>query len=145
MGKISELHTWWNDLVKFGYFPNAAKPWLVTKEGTYNLGVELFGAEGIQVTDEGRPYLGAAIGTRSYVENYMSSKVTQWSSQLSNLVNHEVTLFSMPVRNGGLGIRLPSTVSDTEFQSVTLITSSLCAHIANQDPSYSPNIAQNQS
>ncbi len=53
----------------------------------------------------------------------------------------EATLFSMPVRNGGLGIRFPSTISDIEFHSSTLITSPLCAHIASQDPSYGPNIA----
>ncbi len=89
VGKLSELHTWWRDLVKFGpkfgYFPNAAKTWLVTKESSYNLGVNTFGDEGIQVTDEGRPYLGAAIGTRTYTKNYVSSKVSQWSSQLSIL------------------------------------------------------------
>ena len=206
VGKLSKLHTWWNDLVrlgpKFGYFPNAAKSWLVTKEGTYNLGCEMFGAEGVQVTDEGRPYLGAAIGTRSYVENYVRSKVTLWSSQLTNLANlagtqphavysaiihgftskwtylcrtipdiaelmkpldhiirtqlipaltgrsppndHEATLFSMPVRNGGLGIRIPSTVSEIEFQSSNLVTSPLCAHIVSQDPSYGPNIVESQ-
>ena len=206
MGKITELRTWWKDLVKFGpkfgYFPNASKSWLVTKESTHNLGKELFGDEGIQVTDEGRPYLGAAIGTVSYTNDYVRAKVTQWSSQLTTLAriastqphavysalihgftskwtylcrtipdiselmrpldnilrssiipaltgrpppnDLEATLFSMPVRKGGLGIRLPSNVADSEFRSSTQITSPICAHIASQHLSNGPNIAEAQ-
>ena len=52
----------------FGYFPNPAKTCLVTKQDHFNLATDTFRRSGVNVTPEGRPYLGAAIGTREYIE-----------------------------------------------------------------------------
>ena len=89
IGTVEQLHSWWIKLVEtgpaFGYLPNPAKTWLITKQGQFNLATDIFAGSGVNVTPEGRPYLGAAIGTREYVEDYVSSKVNEWLSCVSNL------------------------------------------------------------
>jgi len=52
----------------FGYFPNPAITWLVTKQDHFNLATDTFQRSGVNVNPEGRPYFGAAIGTREYTE-----------------------------------------------------------------------------
>ena len=39
----------------------------------------------VNVTSEGRPHLGAAIGTESYINSYVKQKVEQWSVELERL------------------------------------------------------------
>ena len=67
-GKIKSLCEWWDQLstvgMKFGYFVNADKTWLVTKKKNYYSKAEaVFAGTGVHITAEGRPYLGAPIGT----------------------------------------------------------------------------------
>ena len=89
IGTVEQLHSWWIKLVEtgpsFGYLPNPAKTWLITKQGQFNLATDIFAGSGVNVTPEGRPYLSAAIGTREYVEDYVSSKVNEWLSCVSTL------------------------------------------------------------
>ena len=40
---------------------------------------------GIQITSDGRPYLGSPIGSRDYVSKYVMTKVSDWSSQIEVL------------------------------------------------------------
>ena len=74
-GKIDRLRGWWSQLAsqgpKFGYFPNATKTWLVTKEKHHTTATSFFANTGVQVTLEGRPYLGAAIGTEDYAISHV--------------------------------------------------------------------------
>ena len=51
----------------FGYFPNPSKTWLVTKQNHHDRVINIFAGSGVNVTSEGRPYLGAAIGSREYI------------------------------------------------------------------------------
>ena len=44
-----------------------------------------FADTGVQVTSVGRPYLGAAIGTRDFVHSYIESKVSAWVDELDCL------------------------------------------------------------
>ena len=73
VGKIDK--EWRSQLVsqgpKFSYFPNATKTWLVTKEKHHATATTFFANTGVQVTSEGRPYLGAAIGTEDFVISHM--------------------------------------------------------------------------
>ena len=39
----------------------------------------------MNVTVEGKQYLGAAVGTRSFVESYVSKKVKKWKSEIEKL------------------------------------------------------------
>ena len=91
IGTIEELHAWWNRLAAegpaFGYFPNPSKTWLVTKQGRFDKASNTFAGSGVNVTLDGRPYLGAVIGSQEYVEEYVSSKVRAWSSSINILRN----------------------------------------------------------
>lgn len=69
----------------FSYFPNPSKMWLVTKEGCYAAGISTFTDTGLNVTSDGRPYLGAAVGSRKFVEKHVESKVNSWLSCVCNL------------------------------------------------------------
>jgi len=86
---LSDLHAWWNLLSdigpKFGYFPNASKTWLIVKEELLDQATEEFGDTNIQLTSEGRPYLGSPLGSVSFVNSFVQSKVDKWSRYLTAL------------------------------------------------------------
>lgn len=88
-GSIYDLRQWWDLLnekgPKFGYMPNAAKTWLVVKEECYDQAQRVFHDTNVQITAEGKRHLGAALGTRSFVEDYVSSRVGVWVTELERL------------------------------------------------------------
>ena len=94
-GKLSRLHDWWYHIVaigpKYGYFANPIKTCLVTKEKHLAIATTLFANTGVQVTSEGRPYLGAAIGTQEFVISHVQDRVTKWTKELDNLATIAVT------------------------------------------------------
>jgi len=47
--------------------------WLITKEGHHALGTSIFTDTELNITSQGRPYLGAAIGSSEYVERFEES------------------------------------------------------------------------
>ena len=63
----------------FGYFPNTVKTWLVTKSEHFQKASRIFEGTGVKVTTKGRPYLGAPVGTREFIESF---KVSQWVDEL---------------------------------------------------------------
>ena len=88
-GKINRLHEWW-DLIntegpKYGYFTNANKTWLVSKEECLLTAAAVFADTGVKVTSEGRPYLGTALGTEEYIQMFVRDKVLQWIGELEQL------------------------------------------------------------
>ena len=68
--KLAELRVWWDLFTRegpdFGYYPNPSKTWLVT---CHTAGLSTFAGTGVNVTSDGRPYLGAAVGSAEYMEN----------------------------------------------------------------------------
>ena len=94
-GKLVDLCMWWDLLTRegpnFGYFLNPSKTWLVTREGCHAAGTSTFAGTGVSVTSEDRPYLGAAVGSAEYVENYVKSKVSSWQSSVCNLATIATT------------------------------------------------------
>ena len=89
VGKINDIRKWWNDIVTygsgFGYFVNASKTWLVVKEEHYSSAVSVFYGTGVNITYEGRPHLGAPIGSKSYVDKFIIEKIAVWKSELVTL------------------------------------------------------------
>ena len=73
--KLAELRVWWDLFTRegpdFGYYPNPSKTWLVT---CHTAGLSTFAGTGVNVTSDGRPYLGAAVGSAKYMENYVKSR-----------------------------------------------------------------------
>ena len=89
VGKITDLRDWWDKLTslgpRYGYFPNPSKTWLVTKGGLHPTADTIFATTGVKVTSDGRPYLGAAIGSPSYISSYVEGKVEAWVNDLRRL------------------------------------------------------------
>ncbi len=86
LGTVTNLREWWDELARlgpgYGYFPNPSKTWLVTKEDCHSNAVAAFEGTNINVTSSGRPYLGAALGTVAYTDQFVSEKVAQWSDEV---------------------------------------------------------------
>ena len=89
-GLLTDLRTWWDMLCdigpQFGYFVNSSKSFLIVKKETHLPMVNaIFENTGIQVTTQGRRYLGAAIGSADFVPLFVNDKVKEWSDELSGL------------------------------------------------------------
>ena len=66
-----------------GYYPNAKKCWLVVKPKEESRAKEMFTGTGINT--EGRKHLGAALGSQSYLEEYVGGKVEDWVEEVTRL------------------------------------------------------------
>ena len=87
--ELKQLRDWWDHLTRsgpdYGYFPNAAKTWLIVKEGMYIEAASTFQGTGINLSTEGKRFLGGALGSRSFVESYVATKVEGWKKELETL------------------------------------------------------------
>ena len=87
--RLEMLKVWWEKIEKngpaFGYYPKASKSWLIVKENELNKAKEIFAGTGINITTEGRKYLGGFIGTREGTESYIQELVDDWMEQLKQL------------------------------------------------------------
>ena len=76
---LKNVMWWWDELSSsgraLGYFSNAKKCWLITKPKKEEKARAVFGATAISITTEGHKYLGAALGSRSYFEEYVGKNV----------------------------------------------------------------------
>ena len=74
-GSMEALRTWWDDLVsygpQYGYHVNTSKTWLITKEEHHAEAAALFQDTSVNITTDGKPHLGAALGTKSYVDDFV--------------------------------------------------------------------------
>ena len=68
-----------------GYFPNAKKCWIIAKPEKKALVREAFEDTVINVTVEGQTHLGAVIGSRDYLQDYVNEKVTSWVNEVAQL------------------------------------------------------------
>ena len=88
-GRICQLKNWWDKLCSvgrpFGYNVNATKSWLVVKEGSLQSAWRVFAGTGVQITSVGRPYLGAALGSISFINDYTQQRVSEWIAGVSHL------------------------------------------------------------
>ncbi|KAL5491969.1 hypothetical protein EMCRGX_G017350 [Ephydatia muelleri] len=177
-GKITNLRTWWDKLVSlglaYGYHVNASKICLVAKQSHHAAALSAFHDTQITITAEGKPHLGAALGTFTFVQHYVKRKVEGWAQELNQLASiaannphaayaafthglssrwiflaraipnisrsapsdTERELFSMPARLGGMGLLNPSTLSQSEFHSSSLISQPLVSNILSHNYDY---------
>lgn len=88
-GELSKLRKWWDQLAcrgpDYGYFPNAAKTWLIVGEDNLERAKDIFHDSGIAITTSGKWHLGAALGTRTFVEEYVTQKVSEWTKEIESL------------------------------------------------------------
>ena len=69
----------------FGYFPKATKCWLIVKPDKSEDPKSAFDGTDVNVTCEGRRHLGAVLGSRSYLEEYVGNKVETWVQEIPKL------------------------------------------------------------
>ena len=88
-GSLEQLRSWWDRLTtegpRFGYFANSSKTWLITKDQYLHNAANIFADSGVNITSHGRPYLGAPLGPPEFVEEYLCSKVEEWTSSITVL------------------------------------------------------------
>ena len=94
-GSLDDVKKWWNDLSEsgpvLGYFPNAKKCWLITKPEREDAAREVFSNTAINITSEGNKHLGAVLGSRSFLEEYVGEKVEDWVHQVSKLAEFAIS------------------------------------------------------
>ena len=88
-GALKEVKQWWDELRQagspLGYYPNPKKCWLVVKPEKEGRTKERFAGTGINITTEGRKHLGAALGSRSYLDHYVGGKVEDRVGEVTRL------------------------------------------------------------
>ena len=88
-GKLKSLLQWWTTLLevgpKFGYFPEPAKSWLITKRGTNAIGKKLFKDTKVKITNSGKRFIGSVIGTFAFKKQYVDETVSQWIFEIEVL------------------------------------------------------------
>ena len=62
----------------FGYFSKRSKSYLIVKKQQYNKAVDVFMGIKVKVTSEGKPCLGAVIGSEAFKVSYKKSLVDDW-------------------------------------------------------------------
>ena len=88
-GSLQDIRLWWDELIVAGsdlrYYPNAGKCWLVLKPDKEETAKSIFEGTAINITTKGRKHLGAALGSRSYLDQYVNGKVEEWVEQVTKL------------------------------------------------------------
>ena len=94
-GSLSALRSWWDKLSScgpaFGYHPKASKTWLIVKDHHLPKAREIFQDSGLNITSQGRPYLGAALGSEEYSKLFVTEKVLEWKEELLRLADIALT------------------------------------------------------
>ena len=85
------IRVWWGKITEIGpqydFFANPAKTWLVVKEEYLEAVQNTFEGLGIQLTTQGRQYLGAPIGSKEFVELSVKKKVDAWVADVEKLAS----------------------------------------------------------
>jgi hypothetical protein len=101
--KMRAARRWWDKLVevgpRYGYYPKAVKSFCVLKPGLRAEAERIFAGTGVQLTDEGpdlehkngQRQLGAAIGTKAFIEKYIRKKVNKWTTDIETLAHVALT------------------------------------------------------
>ena len=86
---LERLKKWWDLLEEigplYGYFPNGSKTHVLTKPHHAETAKEIFKGTGITISIEGERYLGGAIGTASFLHQYVKKKVEGWVNEIEKL------------------------------------------------------------
>ena len=69
----------------YGYYVNAAKSWLVAKVDCFDKAFSLFAGTSLWVSTEGRPSLGALLGSHEFHSTFLQEKISQWNHDIMQL------------------------------------------------------------
>ena len=91
-GSTANIRCWWDMITKAGpNYPNASKTHLIVKQEYVQSAKGLFDGSGITVIADGDRYLGAAIGTRTYIEQYVKNKISEFIGEVKILLAFALT------------------------------------------------------
>ena len=89
VGPVFKLLEWWHHLVSvgpsFGYFLNSSKTFLIVKPEYLSQAEFLFANTNITVTLQDQRYLGTALGSQGFAEEYVLRKVTDCINEIIQL------------------------------------------------------------
>ena len=92
---MDALRKWWDMLLEkgpaYGYFPKAAKTWLIVKEDKLEEAERMFKDTGINITSDGMRHLGTAIGRKEFKGSYVLQKIQEWIDSVERLAKIAVT------------------------------------------------------
>ena len=84
---VDNLKIWWDLLEEigplYGYFPNGSKTHLLVKPDAVERARVLFKGTGINISTEGKRYLGGVIGGTPFLKQFVGRKVQEWANELS--------------------------------------------------------------
>lgn len=87
--KITEILSWWENLVKpgpeFGYFPKASKSVVIVKHGAEAKAHDAFSGTDLSITLDGSKHLGIPLGTAEYRSRCIEEKISEWCGQVEKL------------------------------------------------------------
>ena len=93
--KLEHLRSWWDLLNElgplYGYFPNGAKTHILVKSQHIDKAKEIFKDTAITISEEGKRYLGGAMGTASFVQQFVQRKVEGWVKEVEKLSRFAAT------------------------------------------------------
>ena len=94
-GRVSQIKDWWDALnilgPNLGYFPKDEKCWIIVKPEKEESVREAFRRTAIKVTVHGQKHLGAALGSREYLEEYVNEKVSNWVNEVTKLAEFAIS------------------------------------------------------
>ena len=89
--RLEQLRKWWDRITEYGpllgYYPKASKTWLVVKAEKYEDAQVVFHGTGINISIEGRKYLGGFVGTKEGSVSYVNKLQEKWIEELEVLTN----------------------------------------------------------
>ena len=94
-GLLQDVRIWWDELSDngpaLGYFPKAEKCWLVVKPDRKQAAMKMFRDTSINITIDGHSHLGAALGSRSFLDEYVGEKVEGWVNEVTRLAEFAIS------------------------------------------------------
>ena len=91
----TQLKKWENILTEigpgYGYYPNDKKCWLIAKLDKKEIARETFKETAINITTQEKKHLGAVVGSRSYLTEYVDEKVEKWIKEVTRLSEFAIT------------------------------------------------------
>ena len=91
----NNLKAWWDDLTvlgpTFGYYLNGSKTHLVVKPEHEEMARQLFTDNDVNISIEGKYQLNAALGSRTFTEEYVINKLQGWIQEITCLAKIATT------------------------------------------------------
>ena len=94
-GSLQDVRKWWDELSEsgppLGYFPNTKKYWLIIKPERERAAREVFRDTAINVITEGHKHLDVAVGSRSFLQEYVGEKVDEGVNEVTKLADFAIS------------------------------------------------------